>query len=121
MKWTPKKFSRSLLVAIAVALLAGAALVLWERQPARPGGSEANPAGTAKMPAVASSAIPNTLVSSNAVAAVAGSQREARFASFQKHPFPAARESHDYGWTAEDGKDADVIRQLAHNELGLER
>lgn len=48
-------------------------------------------------------------------------QREALFPSFKKHPFAVTREDSDYAWTAEDGKDPDVIRQLAHNELEFER
>jgi hypothetical protein len=43
------------------------------------------------------------------------------FASFQKHPFAIARENENFGWTAEDGKNPEVIRRLAHNELEFER
>jgi hypothetical protein len=38
-----------------------------------------------------------------------------------RHPFKAARTSGAYEWTAEDGKDTNVIRQLAHNELEYQR
>ena len=43
------------------------------------------------------------------------------YASFQKRPFAVVRESDTYQWTAEDGKDTNVIRQLAHNELEYRR
>ena len=54
-------------------------------------------------------------------AALELSRRQMPFASFQQHPFAAARESSEFGWTAEDGKNADVIRLLAHNELEYQR
>jgi hypothetical protein len=43
------------------------------------------------------------------------------FADFRKHPFGVAREDAAFAWTAEDGKQPEVIRQLAHNELDFER
>ncbi len=49
------------------------------------------------------------------------SRRKALYATFQKHPFLAAHETGVFAWTSEDGKNPDVIRQLAHNELEFER
>jgi hypothetical protein len=43
------------------------------------------------------------------------------FAWFQAHPFSVAKSSDRFGWTAEDGKDTNVIRLLAHNELEYQR
>jgi hypothetical protein len=43
------------------------------------------------------------------------------YASFQKRPFAVVRESDTYQWTAEDGRDTNVIRRLAHNDLESER
>jgi hypothetical protein len=43
------------------------------------------------------------------------------FAWFQLHPFAVAQSNAIYGWTAEDGKDTNVIRRLAHNELEYAR
>jgi hypothetical protein len=37
------------------------------------------------------------------------------------HPFNVAKAHGDYAWTAEDGKDTNIIRQLAHNELEYQR
>jgi hypothetical protein len=48
-------------------------------------------------------------------------RRKARFTWFQKHPFTATHEAAAFGWTSEDGKNPDVIKQLAHNELEFER
>ena len=39
----------------------------------------------------------------------------------QRRPFAVARESGSLQWTAEDGKDANVIRRLAHNDLEVQR
>jgi hypothetical protein len=39
----------------------------------------------------------------------------------QKHPFAVAHESAAYQWTAADGKDTNIIRRLAHNDLEYER
>jgi hypothetical protein len=36
---------------------------------------------------------------------------------FRKRPLGVSRESSNYEWTAEDGKDTNVIRRLAHNDL----
>lgn len=43
------------------------------------------------------------------------------FPWFQTHPFKVAKSSEAFGWTAEDGKDTNVIRLLAHNELEYQR
>ena len=40
---------------------------------------------------------------------------------FQKRPFPVAYESPNTQWTLADGKDTNVIRQLAHNPLEYDR
>jgi hypothetical protein len=40
---------------------------------------------------------------------------------FKLHPFPVAKESATHQWTAENGRDTNVIRQLAHNELEYQR
>ncbi len=40
---------------------------------------------------------------------------------FQKRPFPVAIESPKDQWTSADGRDTNVIRQLAHNPLEYER
>lgn len=42
-------------------------------------------------------------------------------AQVQARPLPVARASGSLQWTAADGKDPDVIRRLAHNELEYRR
>jgi hypothetical protein len=48
-------------------------------------------------------------------------RQRALFASFQKHPFAAVKTNSAFGWTSEDGTRPEIMRQLAHNELELER
>jgi len=43
------------------------------------------------------------------------------FSWFRLHPFNASKADGAYAWTAEDGKDTNIIRQLAHNELEYQR
>jgi hypothetical protein len=43
------------------------------------------------------------------------------FSWFRLHPFNVSKAAGGYGWTAEDGKNTNVIRQLAHNELEYQR
>ena len=40
---------------------------------------------------------------------------------FELRPFTPARSSNDYEWTAEDGRDTNVIRHLAHNDAEYQR
>jgi hypothetical protein len=41
--------------------------------------------------------------------------------NFQERPFPMAYESSKIQWTAADGKDTNIISQLAHNSLEYDR
>lgn len=43
------------------------------------------------------------------------------YPDFQRRPFPAAYESSNVQWTLADGKDTNIIRQLAHNPLEYAR
>jgi hypothetical protein len=43
------------------------------------------------------------------------------FPWFRDHPFKAASTNGGYAWTMENGKDTNVIRQLAHNDLEYQR
>jgi hypothetical protein len=40
---------------------------------------------------------------------------------FRIHPFQVVRESVGFQWTAEDGRNTNILRQLAHNELEFQR
>lgn len=65
--------------------------------------------------------VPVQPVATNRPAAIAGRLPVPQFSWFQAHPFKAAETNGAYAWTAEDGKDTNVIRQLAHNELEYQR
>jgi hypothetical protein len=43
------------------------------------------------------------------------------FSWFQAHPFKVAESNSVYAWTAEDGRDTNVILHLAHNQLEYQR
>lgn len=43
------------------------------------------------------------------------------YPDFKERPLPVAYESPDFQWTSADGKDTNVIRQLAHNPLEYDR
>ena len=64
--------------------------------------SETPMTSATKSPAVTSGVLPNNL-------------------DFQERPFPVAYESSNVQWTLADGKDTNVIRQLAHNHLEYDR
>jgi len=105
---------------LAIALVAGALFFLPPRQDG--GGKKPAPVTPWILPAIHPANVGNVAGSnSTAPSALALARRQALFASFQKHPFVAAQTNAAFGWTAEDGKNPDVIRQLAHNELEFER
>ena len=62
---------------------------------------------------------------SNAVASMmqpsAASGMLQNWPGFQERPFPVGYESSKVQWTLADGKDTNVIRQLAHNHLEYDR
>jgi hypothetical protein len=52
---------------------------------------------------------------------IAAEVRAEAVAGFQVRPFAVSLERGDLQWTAEDGRDTNVIRRLAHNELEYQR
>lgn len=44
-----------------------------------------------------------------------------QFVWFRNRPFAVTKTNGGFSWTAEDGKDTNIIRQLAHNELEYQR
>jgi hypothetical protein len=62
-----------------------------------------------------------SIVTTNADSIAANPTGQGMTADFQLRPFSAARSSNDYEWTAEDGRDTNVIRRLAHNDLEYAR
>jgi len=103
LKWTSTARRRAW-VAIVAILAAAMAIAGWRHRSSRAAGPDESPALAGKVPA-----------------ALELSRRKALYPSFHKHPFLVAHESSAFGWTAEDGKQPDTIKQLAHNELEFER
>ena len=105
---------------VVTLLVLAAGLAFWISENHRP-------AADAKITAARPVSVPTgqnvspAATNRTAASAVALSRRKALFASFQKHPFAVAQTNAAFGWTSEDGKNPDVIRQLAHNELEFER
>ncbi len=73
---------------------------------------------TKSQPILAATNLPPPPVAPKPTAAVAGLTN---LPDFQMRPFPVAQESANHQWTVADGKDTNVIRQLAHNPLEYER
>lgn len=121
LKWTSKKFCRSALAVVVGMLAAGVVVAYWRHQHSRADGHDKIPALAGTIPAATNAGFSNTAAGSTVPSALELSRRESLFASFQKHPFAVTRASEAFGWTAEDGKNPDVIKQLAHNELEFER
>lgn len=71
-----------------------------------------NPVSITAVPMLATNAASSPLASRLPVPA---------FSWFRPHPFPVSKSSGAFEWTEEDGKDTNVIRQLAHNELEYQR
>ena len=70
---------------------------------------------------MAAAANPAPRATNRPVGQPSNQQSSANFPWFQAHPFAAALTNGDYKWTAEDGKDPEVIRRLAHNEPESQR
>src|SRR5690242_5056977 len=92
----------------------GAGMVLWhlgnQRQPVEKqvaASITAANSNSATAAAVAKSSSPAAPRSGNA--------------TFQKRPFSVARQTDNNDWTAEDGRNPRVIRELAHNPLEYDR
>ncbi len=112
---------RYLLAALLLALFS-CALALWLHKPGqRPPGlgpGEARAAVTVPASALAPQA---AAVTSTNPAAALRLQAAGSFATFRLRPFSVTRESGDYQWTAEDGRDTNVIRQIVHNPMEYQR
>lgn len=71
--------------------------------------------------AVVPSPVAVTVVNNRTLAQPAEGGALPNFTDFQKQPLPVAYEGERFQWTQADGKDTNVIRQLAHNPLEYER
>lgn len=121
--------TRCVLVLAVVVVVA--VIFLASRPPASPPGpqpvAQVRPVATNSSPSLAleTKKTPVAVVSSattNPPSSMAASRVAVpTFPWFQLHPFKVARSSSAYGWTAEDGTDTNIIRELAHNELEYKR
>lgn len=102
-----------------VALVLLAAVVLIARQLATSGSVRQSVAATNAVTGANPSPPPPALPSANRPAANRASNQN--YPDFQKRPLPVAIDGTNYQWVAADGKDPNVIRQLAHNELEYRR
>jgi len=106
------------LIFILLAVLSlGVALVLTSRPPAQQ--SVRQPAA---QPAPAISNTSSASATTNAMQhPVSPAVVAANYPDFQQRPFPVAFESPAAQWTLADGRDTNIIRQLAHNPLEYDR
>lgn len=86
------------------------------------GGEASNSTGSIRtVSAAPDRGTPSPVTSSGTSNVSSRLQQISQYAWFQKRPFAVTRESDAYQWTAEDGKDTNIIRRLAHNDLELQR
>ena len=105
---------RAIALALAVSALAGG-IFFWRSEKLLP---------PAPNQAVSSAPITNPVspaVVSFAPTNILGVPPANHLPTLVAHPFPAAQTNGAFAWTAEDGKDTNVIRRLAHNELEYQR
>jgi len=107
---------RWLLLSLAVIALLIVIVLMIRRTGAPSGGAIA----TAKLPA-STNALPATPSNNVSNSPVAGTGVLSNSPDFQERPFPVAYESDKNQWALADGRDPNVIRQLAHNELEYQR
>lgn len=109
---------RSNIVLLLLAIILGGSVVYLIFRPSKPRFS------TASKPSIKTNQVaPQVRAAANAVNN--GSNTLARASTnttgFQLRPFPVDRDGTVAQWTAADGKDTNVIRQLAHNDLEYDR
>jgi len=107
------------LVILTFVLLTGLALVGVLVLASRPSALPLPPLAHA-LP-TATNASPKIIVTSLTNSAAVATAMAANQPGFQVRPFPVAYESLQVQWTLADGKDTNVIRQLAHNPLEYAR
>lgn len=115
-------FAKGIVIVIgATIILAGTfwGVVHFVSKPTPQSAAQAQPVVSAAKPAS-----PTPVVVTNAtqpVVAAADRAVPANYPDFKKRPLPVAFEGTNSQWTLADGKDTNVIRQLAHNELEYQR
>ncbi len=100
-------------MALAVAL--GAAIFFWLAKDKAPLDAGKNPPLPPAAASVSSVSNPPPVAASGLVSNSAAPAR------FQLRPFAVAKKTATHQWTTEDGRDTNVIRRLAHNDLEYQR
>ena len=101
---------------LILVVLAMVAVGFWAT---RPGPETRHAPASARPVAVATKPLVVAVVTNQA--APPGQGLWPNYAGFQARPFPVASESSNVQWTLADGKDTNIIRQLAHNPLEYDR
>jgi len=102
-------------VTLALAVAVGVAVFFWLAKDEAPLDAGKNPPVPPVATSVASVSNPPPVSASGLV------PKSAAPAGFQLRPFTVAKETATHQWTAENGRDTNVIRQLAHNDLEYQR
>ena len=111
-------FSRFAAALLLILLVAGLAAGYWASRRPTP-----QPHSVAPVPLaapVANLASPIPVTAAPKLSAVKSGVLP-NWTNFQDRPFPSAYESSQIQWTLPDGKDTNIIRQLAHNRLEYDR
>ena len=106
------------LLALLVMVLLGVVFKMMAppaAQPKQQPGAQAQPAVTVAYPPLLTAA--SNVVKSSAATAVVSPNSP----NFQERPFAVVKETATHQWTAENGRDTNVIRRLAHNALEYQR
>lgn len=107
-------------IVLALATVAIVTAVCWTLHRAAPQSNRQT--GTQKQPIIPeTNPIPQAAVTSAPKPLATTAGRWPDYPDFQKRPFPVAQESSRFQWTPVDGKDTNIIRQLAHNDLEYQR
>ena len=107
---------KNLLRLLALLLVVSVLMVWWRHR------SELPPkiAPTKQLPA-ALTTMPTNPFARQVFPASLATGLQPNYADFKERPFPMAYESAKVQWTLADGKDTNIIRQLAHNHLEYAR
>lgn len=108
-------------VAIIVATVVGVHLSRKETAKLQPQVVRPAVSGPVAKPLPPSDTPAQSVAPTPAAVAATPSDKLKNFADFRARPFAVTKSSGADAWTAEDGRSPAVIRQLAHNELEVER
>lgn len=119
----PRSSSRVVVIFILLTVsVLVAAFILISRHPApQPGSSPETQTVATATNALSTPAVANVVKTNTAPAPAIAAGVLPNYPDFQTRPFSVAYESSNVQWTLADGKDTNIIRQLAHNPLEFDR